>query len=112
MDLAWGWGKAAFYYIREMNLHVSERDFSDYIILSFKIRCVILKLRKININSSFSTEKETLTQISKLNILKRELISWLSDDYSAYEEFLCISELYPMPQAASCSAVGKRLVER
>lgn len=47
MDLAQGQGRAAFYYTREINLRVSERDFSNGI-FSLKIRWFILKERKIN----------------------------------------------------------------
>lgn len=45
MDLARRQGRAAFYYTNEINLQVSERDFSDDI-FSLKVRYFILKERK------------------------------------------------------------------
>lgn len=73
MDLAQGQGRAAFYYTHEINLRVSERDFSNGI-FSLKIRWFILKERKINIIFFFNSERDANSP-QNLNILKRELLS-------------------------------------
>lgn len=73
MDLARRQGRAAFYYTHEINLQVSERDFSDDI-FSLKVRYFILKERKKHRNVFFNSERNTNSP-QKLNILKRELLS-------------------------------------